>query len=271
VGISLRLPLRPYGAYFYLLYLAIVFAYLTLSDYRRDRGIRSRLDYHQVQGEDGRILQQARSLCDQLGVRKLDLKGLSWSSLHPRSSIRRVLDMPSDQCVIKNDILYLPVALRGRLSEDQLKPIIASSIVFYYTPRIQMKENLALVGFLLAPMLALVVTLALAGPILAPGGPPTLLSLLFIPLFVIWPFVVIFYGGYLISMTIRRLWLEADRITAKVIGRETLLEAFKKMRDEGFPDEGRLGIRRNYLLASPQDSQRPSISERIENLAKMKA
>jgi Zn-dependent protease with chaperone function len=95
--------------------------------------------------------------------------------------------------------------------------------------------------------------------------------LLFIPLFVLWPFVVIFYGGYLISMTIRRLWLEADRITAKVIGRETLLEAFKKMRDEGFPDEGRLGIRRNYLLANPQDSQRPSISERIENLAKMKA
>jgi hypothetical protein len=271
VGISLRLPPRPYAAYFILLYLSIVFAYLTLSNYSRDRRIRSRLDYHEVQGEDARILQEARLLCDQLGVRKLDLKGLSWASLDPRSSIRMVSDMPSDQCVIKNDILYLPVALRGRLGEDQLRPIIASSIVFYYTPRIQMKENLALVGFLLAPMLALIVTIALAGPILAPGGPPTLLSLLAVPLFVVWPFVVIFYGGSLISMTIRRLWLEADRITARVISRETLLEALKKMRDGGFPDESRLGRRRNYLLANSQDSQRPSLSERIDNLVRMKA
>jgi Zn-dependent protease with chaperone function len=95
--------------------------------------------------------------------------------------------------------------------------------------------------------------------------------LLAVPLFVVWPFVVIFYGGYLISMTIRRLWLEADRITARVISRETLLEALKKMRDEGFPDESRLGRRRNYLLANSQDSQRPSLSERIDNLVRMKA
>jgi hypothetical protein len=57
--IFLRLPLRPYGAYFYLLYLSIVFVYLSLSDYRKDRRVRSQLDYRGVQGEDGRILQEA--------------------------------------------------------------------------------------------------------------------------------------------------------------------------------------------------------------------
>jgi Zn-dependent protease with chaperone function len=176
--------------------------------------------------------------------------------------------MPSDQCVIKNDILYLPVALRG-LGEDRLRPIIASSIIFYYNRRIRTKEILAPLGFLVAPLFALIGTLALVGPILAPGGPPTLLSLLAIPLFVVWPFVVIFYGGYLVSMATRRLWLEADKIAAMVIGRETLLEAFKKIRDMGFSDESRLGVRRNYLLANIQDSQRPSLSERIDNLVKM--
>ncbi len=176
--------------------------------------------------------------------------------------------MPSDQCVIKNDILYLPVVLRG-LGEGQLRPIIASSIIFYYTPRIQIKENLALFGFLPAPLLAFIVILALVGPILAPGGPPSLLSLLAIPVVVALPFVAIFYGGYMFSMTTRRLWLEADKITATAIGKETLLEAFKKIGDMGLSDEGRLGRRRNYLLVNIQDSQRPSISERIENLVKM--
>jgi Zn-dependent protease with chaperone function len=133
-----------------------------------------------------------------------------------------------------------------------------------------MKETLALVGFLLAPMIAFIATLALVGPILAPGGPPTILSLLSIPLVVATPFVIIFYGGYLTSITIRRLWLEADRITAKSIGKEPLLEALKKIGNTGFSDESRLRKRRNYLLANSQDSQRPSLSERIDNLVKMK-
>jgi len=270
VGISFKLPLRPYGAWFYLLYLGILFSYLSLSDYRRDRAIRSHLDYRSVGGDDGRILHDARLLCAQLGIRSLDLKGLSWASMDPRSSIRGAFEMPSDQCVIKNDILYLPEALKVNLGEDQLRPIIASSIIFYHTPRIQMKETLALIGFLLAPMIAFIVTLALVGPILAPGGPPTLLSLLSIPLLVAAPFVFIFYGGYLTSMTIRRLWLEADKIAAKIIGKETMLEALKKIGNLGFSDESRLRKRRNYLLANSQDSQRPSISERVENLVKMK-
>jgi Zn-dependent protease with chaperone function len=173
--------------------------------------------------------------------------------------------MPSDQGVLKDKVLYLPGELKGRLEQDELDPLIGSSLIRHSDPRIRLKESLAFTGFVTIPLFLLRTAMALIGPILEPG---TIVAGVVTLVLVMSAFVIIFGGGYLLARTERSFVLESDRKTAGLIGKEPLLRTLKKLAEMDLPDQRRLKKRRNYLLANYDDSYKPSIDDRIQSLLK---
>jgi len=174
-------------------------------------------------------------------------------------------NFPSDQGVFKDNVLYLPGELKGRLRGEELDPLVASSLILHSDPKIRRKETLSFAGFLIVPLFLLIAVLALVGPLAEPG---TIWACISIVLLVFSAFLVLFGGGYLIARTQRSLVLESDKKAAEVVGKDSLLRTLKKLHEMHLPDQERLKKRKNYLIANFQDSYRPSIDERIESLQK---
>src|SRR3989442_12292561 len=69
--------------------------------------------------EDQRIVEYARELCGQLNKTKLDPRTVSW-----------VDRLPITRIVIFRSVIMLPRKLMGKLSSEEWKPLLASSIVY---------------------------------------------------------------------------------------------------------------------------------------------
>jgi hypothetical protein len=252
---------KYWGKDVYIMVMGAAFVYLTLSDRRRKKAT-----VHHVSSADTGILQRSQTLSSQITNNQLRLDDLKWAHADPRSNILTGSNVfPSDQGVVKDNVLYLPGELKGRLQENELDPLIGSSLILHSDPKISRKATLAVTGFMIIPLFLLIAVLALVGPILEPG---TIITWAFTVGIVISAFLIIFGGGYLIARTQRRMVLDADRKAAGLVGKEPLVQTLKKLAEMELPDQQRLKKRRNYLLANYDDSSRPSLDERINNLQK---
>jgi hypothetical protein len=189
------------------------------------------------------------------------LDDLKWTRVDPRSTVlTRPSKFPSDQGVFKDNVLYLPGELKGRLNEEELDPLVASSLILHSDPKIRQKEILSVTGFMIVPFFLLIAVIALAGPLLEPGTIFTYISTIAL---LFSAFLILFGGGYLIARTQRSLVLASDKKASELVGKDSLLQTLKKLGEMNLPDQARLKKRKNYLIANYQDSYRPSIDERI--------
>ena len=244
----------------YLTILGGTFVYLTLSDRRRKKLVSPHLS-----PDDSGVLERSQTLSQQIdGQLKLD--DLKWTNLDPRSTIMTgPSNFPSDQGVFKDNVLYLPGELKGRLRGEELDPLVASSLILHSDTKIRRREILSTAGFIIVPFFLLIAVLALVGPLVEPG---TIFAYISIAILVFSAFLILFGGGYLIARTQRSLVLESDKKAAKIVGKDSLLRTLKKLDELNLPDQERLKKRKNYLVANYRDSYRPSIDERIDNLQK---
>jgi len=210
--------------------------------------------------EDRTILETTQGLCQQLGF-KFGPEKVQWAAIDPRAR-EYSPPMPADQCAFRKNRVYLSRLMRNKLESHEWKPLLASSLIYRYDGRIRLRLNTAPFVMLLGPLLLLTVALIVVTPLLGTG----LFAASFVVIIIIVIFVVIFYGGALFARYVRRLWLMADQFAAESIGKESLLSVLQKIDAMNLPEEKRLKRRKNYLVANVYDSNRPSITERIQNL-----
>ena len=146
----------------------------------------------------------------------------------------------------------MPARMMGKLTVEEWRPLIASSIVF------ENKEKRRLRGraFLLTGM-PLIVSLAL------PISVAFLLQMTWI--IFLYPVLVLplaYLGSKSYSRDLKKAKLGADRETSVVIGKNSLVDVLKKIDMMGLDDIDRLKTGRGGRRLAGL----PSITERIENL-----
>ena len=142
--------------------------------------------------------------------------------------------------------------MMGKLTVEEWRPVIASSLVFEK----EIKRSMRGTAFLLTGMPLIV---ALGGTI----GVAILLQMswiIFLYPVILFPLAIL--GGRRYNSDLKKARLEADKQTSGVIGKDPLLQVLKKIDMMGLDDIDRLKSGRGgRRLASL-----PSITERIDNL-----
>jgi hypothetical protein len=183
--------------------------------------------------EDQEILDSARALCLQLGIRGI-LTRVSW--------VEKVggRHLWPDYVFIAGGNVKLSNAMRGKLSPDEWRPLIATGLVFFgllnrrlrkarlasYLPVLLVYPAL-LLGFVVGSSYFQIVGVAVVSLILAQIG---------------------------LLRFVKRLWLTSDQHAGAVIGIEQLVNSLRKVQS---------------LQAKPKDRPgltRPSIEERVQSL-----
>jgi hypothetical protein len=192
----------------------------------------------------------ANSLGQQLDLPGLNLRDIRWMEWIPAG--RSTRSVPSDWCMFLRHSMVMPARMMGKLTVEEWRPIIASSLMFEKKVKRSMKGT----TFLLTGMPLIV---ALGGTI----GVAILLQMSWI--IILYPallFPLAILGGRRYNLDLKKARLEADTQTSTVIGKDPLLEVLKKIDMMGLDDIDRLksgrGGRRMASL--------PSITERIEHL-----
>lgn len=193
--------------------------------------------------EDERILEYARDLFQRLEIRKPEPDTVCW-----------VNRMKASDIIVAYGRVMLPRQMRGKLSLEDLKPLVASSTIYYYLMVPRMKR---------AGLTRLILPLGL-------GEIPLVLGIfefvriegsqysifLLLGIIVAWViFALTVLRSYLFGF-MKGLFFAADQRAASLVGKEALQGALGKVRDEGLEWKNpmtRLGFR-------------PRVNERIERL-----
>jgi hypothetical protein len=165
---------------------------------------------------------------------------------------RNARTVPSDWCFFMRHSLVMPARMMGKLSVEEWRPLIASSLMF------EKKTKRALRGrAILLTGLPLIVSLAV----------PIAAAIVFQSPWVIFLYPVLvlplaFLGSRSYSSDLKRARLEADTQASAMVGKNELLDVLRRIDMMSLDDIIRLksgkGGRRVAGL--------PSITERIENL-----
>ena len=192
----------------------------------------------------------ASSFGQQLDLPGLNLRDIRWMEWIPAG--RSTRSVPSDWCMFLRNSMILPARMMGKLSVEEWRPLIASSLVFDK----KIKRSMRGTTFLLTG-LPLIVSL---------GGTITVAILLqmswIIFLYPAFLFPLAILGGRRYNADLKRARLEADSQTSAVVGKDPLLQVLKKIDMVGLDDIDRLKSGRGgRRLASL-----PSITERINKI-----
>ena len=200
--------------------------------------------------DDPKLLETAGSLGQRLDIVGLNIRDIRWMEWIPVG--RSARSIPSDWCTFLRHSMVMPARMMGKLTVEEWRPLIASSIVF------EKKEKRRLRGraFLLTGM-PLIVSLAL------PISVAFLLQMTWI--IFLYPVLVLplaYLGSKSYSRDLKKAKLGADRETSVVIGKNSLVDVLKKIDMMGLDDIDRLKTGRGGRRLAGL----PSITERIENL-----
>jgi hypothetical protein len=192
----------------------------------------------------------ASSLGQQLDLPRLNLRDIRWMEWIPAG--RSARSIPSDWCMSLRHSMVMPARMMGKLTVEEWRPIVASSLVFEK----KVKRSMRGTTFLLTG-LPLIVSL---------GGTITAAILLQMSwIIILYPallFPLAILGGRRYNSDLKKARLEADTQSSVVIGKDLLFQVLKKIDMMGLDDIDRLKSGRGgRRLASL-----PSITERIDNL-----
>jgi hypothetical protein len=197
--------------------------------------------------DDPRLVEITVSLCQQLEISDLAIRQVRWWGLVPTS--RDPSTVPSDWCTFTRHSVVLPVHMMGRLSVEEWQPLIASSLIYEKKVTRTLRRRLVYAIGL--------VFLLLGGPLIASA----LLRMVWIAVFyVVFVVPAFFLAPRLYYPYVKKARLLADTEASEVVGRDSILDVFKKIDMMGLWDienrKTRRGGRRGL----------PSITERIDNL-----
>lgn len=208
--------------------------------------------------EDQNILAIARELCEQLRIAQFKPESLSWVTW--LFTYRQKMFLPSDQCVFTGGEMTLQKMMKGRLAPEEWRPLIASSLIYEFSPDVPRK-----LYFARAARIAPAFFLALA---------PLFLIRLSLPSVRVpaWAGIGYFFAVMFTYSTLfwdvarlrKKLRLKADRNAARLVGREFFLGVLRKVDTMGLIDVvERKGEKLGWTL---QRTPYPSIIQRIDNL-----
>ncbi len=205
--------------------------------------------------EDTQILEIARSLTSQLGIDRFDPESLNWWDAVSSGKSSKIV--PSDQClIILKRKLVLAHRMNSKLTPDEWKPILSSSIVYEKKLFPKLRGKAVMFGF--PGIIAFVAWAVLSAIFIQVASIRLTLGV-----FGWIPTIALLFAAYSkFTPYQRRARLQADREAAQVVGREEFLDVLEKIDSFAMPDveqskEARLkGKNREF----------PSITERIENL-----
>lgn len=200
--------------------------------------------------DDPRLLESAISLGQQLDISKLNLKDVRWMEWIPAGPI------PSDWCFFLRHSIVMPAHMIGKLAIEEWRPLIASSIL-YEKKLVPSLRGKSLVLFGLPTILFLtgifVSTYFLRNALL--------LVIILVPLF-----ISLSIGSRKYSSYLKRTRLEADTQASVLTGKDSFLDVLRKIDMMGLVDIERLKTDKR----SRRDAGLPNITERIENLSRLR-
>ena len=214
--------------------------------------------------QDQKILDGARSSCQQLGITNYTPMAVAWQAVFSRG--KGFIEIPFDECILMGSQIILPAGVRGKLEPEEWKPIITSTLILSKKLRKQLAERILIaLGGLIAVALALVFTL----PILLPGtvrscssgGTCTNQPLGFmIAIFIALPLIAL--GTPIFGVLFSRgLKLVADGKTADLVGQAYFLGVLNKIASIAPPNQ--VGARKR--IGGPFGIY-PSLQARIQYL-----
>jgi hypothetical protein len=206
----------------------------------------------------------ARAFCEQFNFETVIPVRLSWQEQYSRRG-RLSQDRHGNPLgprvtphypLLDKGVLILNPVLHERLSVEEWRPLIASSVIFYGRLRKKLDRLSAL---LFAPTLLLLAVFLLG--LLLRG----LLFSGLLPLFILAGLIIVtgIVGGYSSLLLSRKSMLLADKTAADMVGAQPMLEALRKiqsLRDSDERDD------RMFVWAWVEYGDAPSIERRIRNL-----
>jgi hypothetical protein len=205
--------------------------------------------------EERGILFLTSELCAKLNA-SFSPAGVSWMG-----NLGHPLHLPSDQCVFvvkgpRRGFLVLPAALRGKLSLDDWRPIVASSIFHSFRPEFRRVWRSG-VALWIAAIVSLV---GLFGVLVV------LRQELFAFIVIAVAFAVSIITPKLYNFyVIRRLRLKADRKAADFVGRDQFIQTLVKIDDMHILDLEELKKSKRTVWQR-RVSPWPTMIERLNNL-----
>src|SRR5438876_7461794 len=200
---------------------------------------------------DGEIIEDTRELCNQLGIRHFTPNLVRWLPIRPAQNC--------DFGVVDPDEVDIPLSLKNKLDRNELRPPIASSLIYSFVYKRRRASSL-LVRLLASLTLLIPMVIFLAVAFIGTFGVigsavASLLAIVFMVLPALLP-------RWLRARLLREERLEADREAARIVGNGPLLQTLQRIDMLGIKTVDHL---KEHAWKS-RISDNPSISVRIQQL-----
>ena len=200
--------------------------------------------------DDPRLVEMTMSLGQQLEIPKLNVREVRWSNMVPLG--RSAVPISSDWCFFFRHAIVMPARMMGKLTPEEWRPLIASSILFQKQLRRSADRRQAL--YTLLPTFLLILSSITVVAILMIYWASLVVLLLTFPLLVV--------GNRRSRPYLKKAMLEADTKASALTGKESFLEVLRKIDTmrQGDAEMSKTEERSRRRLALP------SLVERVDNL-----
>ena len=190
------------------------------------------------------------TLGQQLDITKLNVREVRWSSIVPLG--RSAVPIPSDWCFFLFHAIVMPARMMGKLTPEEWRPLIASSIL--YQKRLRRSADRRQALYIVFPTFLALLSSAIIVGVLRVYWASLIVLLLIIPLLVL--------GNRRSRPYLKKAMLEADTKASALTGKESFLEVLRKIdiMRQGDAEMSKADERSRRRLALP------SLVERVDNL-----
>lgn len=180
---------------------------------------------------DQEMLSITRDLTMRLGIENFNPEAIHWQTLVPRGN--RFDTVLSDRSIIRGTSLYFAENMRDRLSPEDWRPVIASSLV--YDKRIHNKVAIGILAKLVPIMIVCLIGWILLPPLFptityydSKGNPASYWNNGWL-IMIVTGFAIMFALIPIVSYWLRGYRDRADRIAAQTVGTTQFIESLRKI------------------------------------------
>src|SRR6266704_4406169 len=200
--------------------------------------------------DDPRLVEMTMTLGQQLEIPKLDVREVRWSNMVPVG--RSAVPISSDWCFFFRHAILMPARMMGKLTPEEWRPLIASSIL--YQKRLRRSADRRQALYIVLPTFLAVLSSGIIVGILKINWASLIVLLLIVPVFVV--------GNRRSRPYLKKAMLEADTKASALTGKESFLQVLRKIdiMRQGDAEMSKADERSRRRLALP------SLVERVDNL-----